>query len=113
MNACAQPTKVTPNLSSISPISIKQNLTPYQWLKLLIHKRCNHKNMKAIKQWIQSSYLPVDTAVASAPDPICVVCQYGKPHRKSHTMDNAPFSANHDYPGAGVSADQVEAGYPG
>jgi hypothetical protein len=37
----------------------------------------------------------------------------GKHTKKSHTSDTAPITSNHDHPGAGVSADQLEAGYPG
>jgi hypothetical protein len=95
------------------PVHLKQNLTPHQRLKLLYHERCNHRNMKAINHWICNGYLPVDPAVASAPDPICAACQYSKAHRKSHKQDNTPITARHTYPGAGVSADQLEAGYPG
>jgi hypothetical protein len=69
--------------------------------------------MKAINHWIINVYLPVDPAIASAPDPICIACQYSKAHRKTHNSDTMPITANHTYPGAGVSADQAEAGYPG
>jgi hypothetical protein len=113
MGVYSPSTKGNHHLPSISPVTSKQNLSPYQRIKLLIHERCNHKNMKAINHWIRSGYLPIDPAVASAPDPICVACQYGKAHRKSHTTDTAPITASHDHPGAGVSADQLEAGYPG
>ncbi len=75
-------TTITQNLPLIAPVGVKQNLTPHQRLKLLIHERCNHKNMKAINHWIRSGLLPVDANVASAPDPICVACQYGKAHKK-------------------------------
>lgn len=32
----------------IAPIHFKHNLTPQQRIKLLLHERCNHKNMKVI-----------------------------------------------------------------
>lgn len=72
-----------------------------------------HKNMIAINHWIHEGYINVDPSVAAAPDPICIACQYGKVHRNSHCSNIALIMANQTYPGAGVSADQLEAGYPG
>jgi hypothetical protein len=40
-------------------------------------------------------------------------CQYGKAHWKSDAQDNGSITQQHDFPGAGVSADQLEAGSPG
>ncbi len=73
----------------------------------------HHRLSLYYKPRSRNGYIQVDPAVASAPDPICVACQYGKAHKKSHTGDKAPIAIRHDYPGAGVSADQLEAGYPG
>jgi hypothetical protein len=61
-----------------TPIPYKQNLSPQQRIKLLLHERCNHKNMKTINQWIRQGCFNVNPTIASAPDPICVACQYGK-----------------------------------
>jgi hypothetical protein len=96
-----------------SPARLKQNLTNHQRLKLMLHERCNHRNMKTINQWIRSGYLQVDPAVANSPDPICIACQYGKAHRKPHLSDKGSITARHTSPGDGVSADQLEANYPG
>jgi hypothetical protein len=96
----------------IAPISFKQNLSPQQRIKLLLHKHCTHKNMKTINQWIQHGYFNVNPVIASAPDPICVACQYGEAHIKLHKNDKASITEKHNSPGAGVSADQLEAGYP-
>lgn len=49
----------------------------------------------------------------SAPDPICLACQYGKAHKKPHTTDTSSIMEKHLAPGAGVSVDLLEAGYSG
>jgi hypothetical protein len=108
------PDKVSQTVShSTPPVLIKQNLSPQQRLKLLLHERCNHKNMKTLNHWIRQGHFNVNPSIASVPDPICVACQYGKAHKKAHKTDNASITERHRYPGAGVSADQLEAGYPG
>ncbi len=101
------------NPSCIAPIHFKQNLTPQQCIKLLLHERCNHKHMKIINQWIRDGHFNISPTVASTPDPICAACQYGKAHRKPHTRDISSITANHSTPGAGISVDLLEAGYPG
>jgi hypothetical protein len=89
------------------------NLSNSQRLKLMWHERCNHRSMATINQWKRNGLLPVDCSVASCPDPICVACQYGKAHRKNHAKMTQLIAATCTYPGQGVSADQLEAGYPG
>ncbi len=79
----------------------------------MLHERLNHKNWKTIKYWIWHGHLKVDKAIANCPDPICGACQYSKAHKKSHIDDKGLITASHQYPGAGVSADQLEAGSPG
>jgi hypothetical protein len=69
--------------------------------------------MRMINQWIRQGHFNEDKSIASTPDPVCVACQYGKAHKKSHTNDTASITGRHQYPGAGVSVDQLEAGYPG
>lgn len=63
--------------------------------------------------WIRQGYINVDPAVTAAPDPVCIACQYGKAHRKLHTTGNVSIAARHSFPGAGISSNQLEAGYPG
>lgn len=55
----------------------------------------------------------MDPSVANAPDPLCAACQYGKAYRKSHKADKGSIMSQHLHPGDGVSADQLEAAYPG
>jgi hypothetical protein len=55
----------------------------------------------------------VDKSVEKCPDPVCHACQMGKARRWSHTQDKRSISSHHGAPGAGVSADQMEVGYPG
>jgi hypothetical protein len=111
VNSCDSHPQTNPHC--IAPIQFKQNLTPQQRIKLLIHERCNHKNMKVINQWIQDGHFNISPNVASAPDPICAACQYGKAHKKPHTKDTSSIAEHHTTPGSGVSVDLLEAGYPG
>jgi hypothetical protein len=109
-NSALHDSTLTANTFSINT---KQNLTPSQHMKLLLHERCNHKSMSDINRWIRQGLLPVDPSVANSPDPICAACRFGKAHKKSHCKDTGSISASHTYPGSGVSADQLEAGHPG
>jgi hypothetical protein len=86
-------TKVVTNETPLpTPIPYKQNLSPQQHIKLQLHERCIHKNMKTINQWIRQGCFNVNPTIASAPDPICVTCQYGKAHKKSHMQDMASIT---------------------
>lgn len=69
--------------------------------------------MKTINHWIRSGFLNVDPATANSPDPICTACQYGKAHRKQHASDKGSIAGKHANPDDRVSADQMEAKYPG
>jgi hypothetical protein len=98
-----------PLAPAVSPL----NLMPNQRKKLLIHERCNHRSMTIINSWIRQGLLPLDPSVANCPDPICSACQMGKAHRRSHKSSQGSIGATSHFPGAGVSADQLEAGCPG
>jgi hypothetical protein len=89
------------------------NLTKKQQLKLLLHERCNHRSMSVINQWIRDGSLGVDPALASTPDPTCAACQLGKAHHRSHKLFTGSITSRCTFLGAGVSADQLEAGCPG
>jgi hypothetical protein len=93
--------------------TFKPNLTNSQRLKLLWHERCNHRSWSTLNSWIRHDLLPIHPSVASAPDPICAACQAGKAHRKTHAKVTNSIAATCTAPGQGVSADQLEAGYPG
>jgi hypothetical protein len=95
------------------PCNTKPNLSNSQRLKLLWHERCNHRSMSTINNWIRQGLLPVDASIASTPDPICAACQAGKAHRRSHAKVTNTIAAPCTYPGQQISADQLEAGYPG
>jgi hypothetical protein len=63
--------------------------------------------------WIRCGLLPVDVSVANCPDPICAACQYGKVKRRPHKSFTGSIATSATYPGAGVSANQLEAGCHG
>jgi hypothetical protein len=52
-------------------------------------------------------------SVINCPHPICATCLYDKSKRHSHKADTGNIAQSHTNPGAGVSADQFEAGCPG
>jgi hypothetical protein len=93
-----------PKTAQISSLSTKKHLTIPQQMKLLLHERCNHRNFADINRWIRNGLLNVNPTIASAPDPICSACQFGKAHRKSHKSDIGSITAEHTYTGAGVSS---------
>jgi hypothetical protein len=62
---------------------------------------------------MRAGLIPVSKAIINAPSPICAVCQYGKAQRRTRLSSTGVIGATHDRPGAGVSADQLEAGCPG
>jgi len=109
-NAISNPAPVTPYPSVTQ---IKPNLSKSQHLKLLMHERCNHRNMADVSQWIRQGLLPVHPSVANCPDPICLACQHGKARRKAHNKSTGGITGASHAPGDGVSADQLEAGCPG
>jgi hypothetical protein len=96
-----------------SPSTLAPNLTSAQHQKLLMHQRCNHRNMTDINRWIRKGLLPVDPPIAYCPDPICAACQFGKAHRKRHAKATGGITAASAIPGDGVSANQLETGCPG
>jgi hypothetical protein len=102
----------TPQLLS-SPAQLKQYLTSQQCLKLLLHEHCNYRSRKTINHWIWSGYLNIDPSIANSLDPICITCQYGKAHRKQHNTGKGSITNSHTKPGDGISANQMEANYPG
>jgi hypothetical protein len=106
-NAISNPAPVTPYPSVTQ---IKPNLSKSQHLKLLMHERCNHRNMADVSQWIRQGLLPVHPSVANCPDPICLACQHGKARRKAHNKSTGGITGASHAPGDGVSADQLEAG---
>jgi hypothetical protein len=101
------------NFSAPNPSYVRGNLTPAQRGKLILHERCNHINFKQLNSWIHHGLLAVDPAVANAPDPLSCACQYGKAKKKSHSGNTSSITASHIAPGQGISAAQLEAGYPG
>jgi len=88
-------------------------LTPSQRTKLLWHRRLNHVSFDQLNAWMRAGLIPVSQGVINAPSPVCAVCQYGKAQRRTHLSSTGVIGATHDHPGAGVSADQLEAGCPG
>jgi hypothetical protein len=88
-------------------------ITAAQRNKLLWHHRLNHVNFDQLTDWMRSGLLPVSSAVTNAPSPVCSTCNYGKAQRRLHFSSTGVIGAEHDAPGAGVSANQLEAGCPG
>jgi hypothetical protein len=88
-------------------------LSSAQRTKLLWHRRLNHASFDRITAWMRSGLLPVPKGVVNAPNPVCAACNYGKSHHRSHHISTGVIGADHLSPGAGVSADQLEAGCPG
>jgi len=95
------------------PISSRVNLSPAQRLKLILHERCNHVNMGTLNSWIRKGHFSVNPTIARSLDPVCLACQYGKAKCRSHRAAVGSITQKHTVPGAGVSADQIEAGCPG
>jgi hypothetical protein len=94
-------------------LCIKGNSTPSQRVKLILHERCNHVNMKQLNRWIRQGSLKVDKAIANSPDPICIACQFGKGQKGLHLSPMGPITDDITGPGQSVSADKMEAAYPG
>jgi hypothetical protein len=99
--------------SGPSPSYIRGNLSPSRWVKLILHEHCNHVNFKQLNTWIHQGLLPVDNSVAHVLYPMCCACQFGKSRKKLHQEDISNITASHTAPGQGISADQLEAGFPG
>jgi hypothetical protein len=89
------------------------NLLVAQRVKPILHKRCNDAKMQQINAWIRHKHFPVDPSIANTPDPPCRACQFRKAWWKAHKHGTGSITACHTYPGAGNSANQMEAGYPG
>jgi hypothetical protein len=98
-------------LSATDQSMIRGNLINLQWVKRILHERCNHVSFKQLNSWICQGLLQVDSSVANAPDPVCCTCQFGKARKKSHKVDWQYYCISH--PGQGISMDQLEAGYQG
>ncbi len=88
-------------------------LSPAQRTKLLWHRRMNHTNFDQLTAWMRADLIPASPAVMNAPNPVCAACNYGKAQRRTRYASTGVIGAQHDSPGAGMSADQLEAGFPG
>lgn len=89
------------------------NLTPTQQTKMKWHGRLNHTNIDTITQWMHNGTLSIPQSTINAPNPIYLACQVGKARQQAHKQMQWPIDMKHSFPDAGVSADQLEAGYPG
>lgn len=109
------PTAVDAAKSQPVPYAVQThlNLTPSQWTKLLWHERCNHVAWPVLNDWICRCLLPIDSSIASSPNPVCLACKLGKASRKPHCKATGALTKDFTFPGAGVSADQLKAGCPG
>jgi len=88
-------------------------LTAAQRVKLHWHRRLNHANFDQVTAWMRAGTIPVPKKAVNAPNPVCAACNYGKAERHTHRSSTGVIGASHQSPGAGVSADQLEAGCPG
>jgi hypothetical protein len=78
-----------------------------------MHERCNHAHWEQINTWIRSGLLPCNPNLAAESDPVCVTCQFGKAHKRSHKSDTSHIAKHVMHPGDSVSLDGLEAGVPG
>jgi hypothetical protein len=102
-----------PKKVSFATPTIANKLSATQKEKLLWYQCLNHVNFDQLSSWMRSGLLPVKEAVACAPAPMCTVCQFGKARWRSHAGCDGNITLHHDKPGAGISANQLEAGCPG
>jgi len=86
------------------------NLTPAQQIKLRWHQRLNHASFDQITMWMRNGVIRVSPDVTNSVNPLCTACLYGKAKRRTHISHISPISHTHTTPGAGISADQFEAG---
>jgi hypothetical protein len=100
------------HISAVTPTG-SPNLTTSQQIKLKWHCRLNHCNFNHVTQLMRSGAIKVPPSVINAPTPLCLACQLGKARRRAHTGVHRPIDKHHTKPGDGISADQMEAGYPG
>ena len=100
------------HISAVTPTG-SPNLTTSQQIKLKWHCRLNHCNFDRVTQLMRSGAIKVPPSVINAPTPLCLACQLGKARRRAHTGEHRPIDKHHTKPGDGISADQMEAGYPG
>jgi hypothetical protein len=102
-----------PQSASQPALGVPANLTPAQLIKLRWHNRLNHMGFDQLTSWMRNGTIDVPSTVTNCPNPICGACLFGKAKRRPHTTHRGSITAHHTTPGAGVSADQFEAGVPG